>query len=166
MNKDERFRQEQILQQIEAYRTMLHAEIDEIFTKLSQTLKTGSRGETFYELPLTTTSSNFKGLKPSAIIYKDGEKVKVRTWREVAEQLLKRCDATKHEELVKISEDMQGRTRSIMSTKASGLQKPMEVGVGIYMESYYDTETFMRIVTKRIFDKIGYDYTGIKIRVG
>lgn len=164
MNKNTELQTTHILQQIQRHKIKLHAEIDEMFANLMQAFEAGVR-KSNYELPLTTTPAHFKGLRPSAIIFENGEKVRVRTWRETVETLLKRCDESNHEDLVKISDDIQGRNRSIMSTKESDLQSPMEIGKGLYMESYYDTETFMRILTKRIFDGIGYDYSGIKIRV-
>ena len=70
-----------------------------------------------------------------------------------------------HEKLWSIVDNMQGRTRSIMAHSAEELENPMRIGDGIYMECRYDTETLLRLMMKRIFDVIGYEYADIKIKV-
>lgn len=64
-----------------------------------------------------------------------------------------------------IVEDMQGRTRPTMAHTAEELKNPMRIGEGIYMECRYDTENLIHIMTKRIFNALDYDYSGIKIRI-
>ncbi len=73
--------------------------------------------------------------------------------------------AEKPDRLSDIVEDMQGRTRPIMAHTAEELKNPMRIGEGIYMESRYDTESLIHIMTKRIFNALDYDYSEIKIRI-
>lgn len=154
-------------EQLLRYKKKLHSEIDEMFEKMLAILSGDSISvqPEPYELSLTLSPAQFKGLKPSAILYPNGKTVIVRTWREVVEKLLKDCDSTMHEKLWSIVDNMQGRTRSIMAHSAEELENPMRIGDGIYMECRYDTETLLRLMMKRIFDVIGYEYADIKIKV-
>lgn len=145
-------------------RKKLHSEIDEIFERLQLSL-IGKEKEESYELSLMMSPKQFKGLRPSAIIYSNGRKETVRTWRDAVEKLLKDCDAKMHDRLSAIVEDMQGRTRPIMAHTAEELKNPMRIGEGIYMESRYDTESLIHIMTKRIFNALDYEYSEIKIRI-
>ena len=154
--------QEQLLR----YKKKLHSEIDEMFEKMQATLLGNEMNEPLEpcELSLTLDPAQFKGLKPCAIIYPNGKTVTARTWREVVEKLLKDCDSMMHENLLSIVDDMQGRTRAMMAHKSEDLENPMHIGDSIYMESRYDTETLIRLTTKRIFKAVGYEYSKIKIR--
>lgn len=154
-------------EQLLRYKKRLHSEIDEIFDKMLTILSGNAINEPCepYELSLTLSPSQFKGSKPCAILYPNGNTIIVRTWREVVEKLLKDCDLVMHERLWGIVDDMQGRTRSIMAHSAEELENPMRIGDGIYMECRYDTETLLRLMMKRIFDVIGYEYADIKIKV-
>ena len=153
--------------QLLRYKKKLYSEIDDIFDKMQAALLGDGANENFepYELSLNLSPSQFKGSKPCAILYPNGNTIIVRTWREVVEKLLKDCDLAMHERLWGIVDDMQGRTRPIMAHSAEELENPMRIGDGIYMECRYDTETLLLLMMRRIFDVIGYEYADIKIKV-
>lgn len=154
----------ELIERLNRYKKKIQAEIDDSFKRIiSEIMNPASSAP--YELPMTSSPSQFCGLKPCAIIYPNGRKETVRTWREVTEKLLKDCDAQMHEQLYNIVDDMQGRMRPIMAHSAEELDSPMRIGEGIYMECRYDTTNLIRLATQRIFSVIGYDYSEIKIRV-
>ena len=72
-------------EQLLRYKKKLHSEIDEMFEKMLAILSGDSISvqPEPYELSLTLSPAQFKGLKPSAILYPNGKTVIVRTWREV-----------------------------------------------------------------------------------
>ena len=45
------------------------------------------------------------------------------------------------------------------------MRSPVQIDEALYVETHYDTETLLRILTTRILDEVGYDYSKIKIAV-
>ncbi len=58
-----------------------------------------------------------------------------------------------------------GRNRLLFSDSGRGMDVPLEVYPNMFLESKFDTETLLKVITKRIFDPIGYDYSGIRLKV-
>ena len=57
-----------------------------------------------------------------------------------------------------------GRNRLLFSDSGRGMDVPLEVYPNMFLESKFDTETLLNVITKRIFDPIGYDYSGIRLK--
>lgn len=58
-----------------------------------------------------------------------------------------------------------GRNRLLFSDSGAGMDAPLEFYPDMFLETKFDTETLLNVITKRIFDTIGYDYSGIRLRV-
>lgn len=117
--------------------------------------------------PMTVSTGIFKGKKPTGVVYEDGYRVDVPTWKKVVEEILKKCDSNPdmHVKLLKLRGKVAGRERVFLSGKADEMRSPIKISDNLYFETHYDTETLLRIMTVRILDVIHYDYTKIKITV-
>jgi len=120
--------------------------------------------ETIYSL--TSHTAIFKGKKPTGIIF-NGERRDVGTWKKVFELILKDCvsNSEKHLDLLNLRGKVSGRDRVLLSDKPDNMRSPFEISKYLFIESHYDTESLLRILTSRILDPVGYDYTAIKIAV-
>ena len=45
------------------------------------------------------------------------------------------------------------------------MRSPVKIGEALFVETHYDTETLLRILTTRILDEVGYDCGKIQIAV-
>lgn len=111
--------------------------------------------------------SYFKGKKPCLVVLPDGERFPVHTWRETAEVILRDCNAdeTMHQRLLDISGKVMGRNRTILGRTDVDMRSPVKIDNGIYFESYFDTESLLKVMKERVLDAVGYDYGGIKLAV-
>lgn len=155
-----------IQQAAEQVRKELHEMVDE---QVDAFLLRMERGETENELKLTSSllipPSYFKGKKPLSVIYPDGKQVDTPTWKKAALELLKNCaaDDVMHRRLSEISGKVFGRDRVILGTTPEGMDSPIKIDDGIYMETKFDTESLLKVLTGRIFNAVGYDYSGIRL---
>ena len=118
-------------------------------------------------LPLYAHPSMFKRQKPVSITFADGRTLDVRTWKTAATAILKECnsDPVMHQRLLDLRGSISGRQRAILSDVPDGMDVPLSIDEGIYVEGKYDAETMMHVLTNRIFRAVGYDYSGIEITV-
>jgi hypothetical protein len=114
--------------------------------------------------PLATTPSIFKGKKPIAVHFAEDE-VEVKTWKEAYVAILQRCDAEKHEELMGLRGKISGKKRAILAATAEGMSRAVEISEGLYAESFFDSESQMRVLTELLLTPAGFDYSGIRISV-
>ena len=152
----------------EQIRRELHETVDrqiDAFLNRMENGETESTPET--ELPLSIMAAYFKGKKPVAIVYPDGTEVPVPTWKKAAVQLLRHCagDEQMRGRLEGIRGKVFGRNRLLFSDSGAGMDVPLEFYPDMFLETKFDTETLLNVITKRIFDPIGYDYNGIRLRV-
>lgn len=162
MDKEERYSlAEQLRSELHE---MVDAQVDGLIRRIENPGRI-SENEKIYTFAMP--SSYFKGKKPAAIVFPDGERIPVHTWRETAEAILKDCNADEemHQRLLGISGKVMGRNRVILGTHASGMSRPLKIDNGIYFESYFDTETLLKVMKERVLDAVGYDYGGIKLGV-
>ena len=164
-----------IIQELQNYRTQLIQEINVTFDRIIQSLRTEQNPiehvaevreyETIY--PLTAATGIFKGKKPSEVRFPDGTCVDVRTWKNVVEAILDKCNNTLiyHSQLQKLCGKVGGRERVFLARTGVGMRSPVKIDEEIYIETHYDTETLLRILTTRILDPIDYDYRGITITI-
>ncbi len=118
-----------------------------------------------YSYPLSDSTAIFKGKKPVAVIFANNSRVEAHTWKKVVEAIIRDCisDKRKKETLFSMCGRIAGNTRVILSTDNSSMMSPLKIDENLYLESHYDTETLLKILTQRILDNVGYDYTKILI---
>lgn len=163
---------ESIVEEIEKVRREMHEmvdrECDSFLLYLSSDEPEAFRRERPHierTLPLYAHPSMFKRQKPVSVIFEDGHTVEVRTWKNAVVTILKECnnDPVMHQRLMDLRGRISGRQRAILSDTPDGMDVPLKVDDGIYMEGKYDAETMMHVLTNRIFRAIDFDYSGIKI---
>jgi hypothetical protein len=164
---------EAILSELEKTRELLHGRVNARIDALIGRVKSGepldNEGdgaviETKY--PLSMPPSLFKGTKPVAVHFGD-EKTAVKNWRSAYALILRRCAETpeNRDALMGLRNKISGRTRVVLSDKPDGMDYPIEVADGIFVEGYFDTEWLIRTLTVEILDVACYDYSGISISV-
>ncbi|MCD8109539.1 MAG: hypothetical protein LUE14_05505, partial [Clostridiales bacterium] len=125
-----------------------------------------TEGEAF---PGTMESSfqfgTFKGQKAVGILFPDGREQAVSTWKEAAVTILKDCNqkTEMHQGLLELCGRVFGRTRVLLSREPDAMDRPLQIDDGIYLETYFETDVLFRLLREKIFNFIGYDYSGIKI---
>lgn len=171
-----------IVQEIQAARIQAIENVNEIFDRLLQTLEsngiqagtltenatqTQSRGvyESIY--PLSVNPGIFKGKKPTGVLFGEDGRVDVGTWKVVFREILQRCneDPEKHVALMNLRGKISGRERVFLARESDGMRSPLKLSENLYVETHYDTETLLRIMTTRILDAVGYDYSGISVAI-
>lgn len=159
---------EEMIAQIELSRRRMHKAIDEKFDELLATVQTGNMTKTFItQYDLGDPPFLFKGKKPIAINYPNGEKVYTKTWREVAMELLNDCnsDPVRHKKLMYLRNAISGRSRTILSDTDEGMNFPMKIDDNLYFEGKFDTEFLIKVLTQYIFEQTDYPYSNIEIEV-
>lgn len=68
-----------------------------------------------------------------------------------------------HQRLMNIRGSVAGRTRFILSDSPSEMNVPLKIDEELYFEGKFDSEYLMKMLTKRVLDRIGYDYSGIVV---
>ncbi len=163
------------IQELQNFRTHLIQEINITFDRMIQNLRTEQTSsesvnenreyETLY--PLTVGSGIFKGKKPTGIKFPDGTRIDVPTWKKVVEVILQRCneDPVNHSKLMALRGKLAGRDRIFLGKERGNMRSPVKIDKYLYLETHYDTETLLRILTTRILDAVQYDYSGISIAI-
>lgn len=158
--------EKKVIELLEESRTRLHRLIDERYDELLECLTSGKSISTKpRELPLNVYPSQFKGEKPARLTLPDGQTIPTPTWKSVALAVLKACnnEPEMHQRLMNIRGSVAGRTRFILSDTPTDMNVPLEIDEGLYFEGKFDSEYMMKMLTKRILDRIGYDYSGITV---
>lgn len=171
-----------VIQKIQAARIQTIENVNEIFDRLLQTLESdgvqvsslaesgtqiqsGGNYESIY--PLAVNPGIFKGKKPTGVLFGVDGRVDVGTWKTVFREILQRCNADpeKHVALMNLRGKISGRERIFLAKEADGMRSPLKLSENLYVETHYDTETLLRIMTTRILDAVGYDYSGISVAI-
>jgi len=161
---------ETALREIEDARVRLIAVINQGMDAIKQMVITGEPCSAVLpseiRFPLYSNPALFKGEKPTAVLFQD-ERVEVKTWRKVFTEILTRCcaDPQTHEALMSLRNKVSGRKRKIISDKPDGMDFPIMLSEGLYIEADYDTELLISILTRHILTPAGYDYNGISVMV-
>ena len=167
-----------VVQELEKLREELVREIDEKIDRLIKDLKT-TRGvdsattatmpprayESIY--PLSVGTGIFKGKRPTAVLFPNGQRKECPTWKRVMEEILKDCclEAGKHQALMDLRGKILGRNRVLLGSETGKMRSPVKIEEALYVETHYDAETLLRILTTRILDEVGYDYSKLRIAV-
>jgi len=145
----------------------MRSKLDALIVYMAQTSNGNSTSATSHELvfPLTVEPSIFKGKKPVGILFGETEREDISTWKMAVKEIMKRCntDPEKHVALMNLRGRVSGRNRQFLSNKLDNMRSPYMISENLYMETHYDTETLIRILTSRILDVIGYDYGHVSI---
>ena len=112
---------------------------------------------------LITTPSFFIGKKPT-MLHIDFEEIPVKSWREVASVLLSRCNEESHSELRNLCDRVSGKSRIILASSGSGMDKPVKIDEDIYFEGHFGTE-YMLTMLIRILNYAHFDYDDIMVSV-
>ncbi len=166
------------IQILQNYRTQLIQEInlkfDEMIQQIREEQTTGTNAaisETVREYesiyPLTASTAVFKGKKPTGVRFPGNIRQDVPTWKKVVETILIRCNRNPecHQKLMDLRGKVSGRNRVLLGKSAENMRSPVKIDDELYVETHYDTETLLRILTTRILDPVQYDYSRITITV-
>jgi len=159
------------LREIQNTRGEIMLKVDAAFAELIRRLESNEEPvanrqtesyETIY--PITTNPAIFKGKKPTVMMFGD-EQVDVRTWKMVAEEMMRRCNADpeKHVALMNLRGRISGRERVFLAKDSNHMLSPKKIDENLYIETNYDAETLMRILMTRILDAVDYDYSNISV---
>ena len=155
------------LSQLEMLRSELHSMVDARVDRSIQHILTSSVLEESPTLPLHTDPSVFKGKKPEAVLFPNGQSVRTTTWKSAVLAILQDCNAdpTMHTYLTELRGKVMGRQRTILAASPEKMHAPLEIDKELYMESYYDTASLLYVLKNRVLDEVGYNYSGICVQL-
>lgn len=158
--------QDQQLMEIERLRAQMHELVDRKADLLVQQVTQGQTAGGPLVLPLDAPSSIFKGKKPIALVFPDGTEVAVPTWKKAAAAIMRDCNADprRHESLLYLRGKVSGKLRAILDSTPERMDVPLKIDDGLFLESKYDTESLLTVLTKRVLDVVGYDYHDIMVQ--
>ena len=110
--------------------------------------------------------ATLKGKKPIGLKFASGENMKTPTWKSVVQTIMQHCNTNPdmHERLMQLSGKVAGRQRIILGKSAEELDVPIKIDEGLYFEAKFDTEALLTMMTKKVLEPIGYDYSQIVIQ--
>ena len=160
---------EEQITMFESSRERMHRLIDERYDSMIHCIRTGQplRQAEKECYALSDPPFLFKGKKPHSITFPNGDRITVKTWREVAAELLRDCnsDPKRHEALMQLRYMVSGNSRWVLTDTDQCLDVAIKVDEGLYFEGKFDTEYLLKMLTERIFDKVGYPYEMIEIEI-
>lgn len=127
-----------------------------------------SNGEVIsIDVPLAGHTGFFKGRKPIAVVFPDGIEVETSTWKFVVQAILQNCiqNPERYDYLLSLRGKIAGKNRVIVSAVPDSMDSPLLIAESLYMESKFDTETLLNVLLDRVLKPLGYDVSGILIRV-
>jgi len=113
---------------------------------------------------LYTPPYYFVGTKPTAVMF-GKERIEVKSWREVAFVVLKRCNEDCGDTMRFLRNKVSGRVRVILSDSPDGMRRPLKIADELYMETHYGSQTLMYILVELILKYTGFDYANIVITI-
>lgn len=162
----------QLLREVEATFEQLICKLTESenFNCIDEACETEKRAKSYERVyPLSTEPAIFKGKKPTGVLFEENDRVNVGTWKMVFKEILQRCNADpeKHVALMNLRGKISGRERVLLSNKPKPgtMRSPLQIDENLYVETHYDTETLLRILTTRILNPVDYDYSKISIAI-
>lgn len=110
--------------------------------------------------------ATLKGKKPIGLKFTSGESVETPTWKSVVQTIMQHCNSQPdmHERLMQLSGKVAGRQRIILGKSAEEMDVPIRIDEGLYFEGKFDTEALLTMMTKKVLEPIGYDYSQIIIQ--
>lgn len=154
-------------QELEAMRIRIIQEINTEFDRLIQQAAGNAELETQSEsaYPLTAGTGIFKGKKPVKVFTDGQTPLYITTWKQLVAAVLQECVTKEGSEaaLRQLCGNISGKKRVLLDRTPRNMRSPLQIAKDLYMETHYDTETLLNILTKRILDPIGYDYSRILV---
>lgn len=116
-------------------------------------------------LPFDTDEAVFTGRRPMGVIFPNGHREPIPSWKKVFEVILKDCnrDPEMHVTLMNLRENIFGRNRVLLGRTPEGMHSPAKIDEGLFAETHYDVVMLMRILKTRFLRPVGYDFSQIKI---
>ena len=118
------------IEELQILRAELIREIDDKIGRVIEKLKAEQMTRQTVEPPrfdhtyescylLRMDTGIFKGKRPTAVIFPDGLRVDVPTWKKVFEEILKKCnqDDQKHQALMDLRGKLLGRNRVLLGSE-------------------------------------------------
>ena len=103
--------------------------------------------------PLNVGTGIYKGKRPTAVIFPG----------EVRKECRKNLE--RHQMIMDLRGKILGRNRVLLGSETGKMRSPVKIDEALFVETHYDAETLLRILTTRILDEVGYDYSKIQIAV-
>ena len=145
--------QQTILAEVERCRAQLHHLIDERLDTFILRVTCGDLSEyipdeTVRAIPLVSAPARCKGMKPVAVILPDGSMVETSTWKKAAAAILRDCAADPgcHERLMELRGRVNGNFRRLLAEDPNGMDAPLKITEGLYLESKFDTQALLDTV--------------------
>ena len=152
MEKNSTFFDSVCLTRVEQSREQMHQKIDDLYDELVQKILTEGKRLTMDDgeqlLSLAADPARFKGLKPSRLLFPDGRVVTVQNWRQAILEILRECNKD-----------------PIRRGSPKGMNVPVMIDEGLYLEGKMDTEYLIKTVRDQILSSVGYDYDKIGLVV-
>ena len=157
----------ELVQELQTLREELIREIDEKIGRMIEAVKNESGASSQKEkqtlkdfeilYPLNVGTGIFKGKRPTGVLFADGRRTENPTWKSVAEELLKDCckNPAQRQALMDLRGKVLGRNRVLLGSETGKMRSPVKIDEALYIETHYDAETLMRILTTRILDMVG-----------
>lgn len=156
---------EELIREIDEKIERMITQIEREYQPSAKEDKRRKKYENMY--PLGVGTGIYKGKRPIGIIFANGIRKESPTWKKVVEEILEDCckDTKRHQALMDLRGKILGRNRVILGSETGKMRSPLKIDEALYVETHYDAETLLRILTTRILDEVGYDYSGIRIAV-
>ena len=154
------------LARVEQSREQMHQKIDDLYDELVQKILTEGKRLTMGDgeqlLSLAADPVRFKGLKPSRLLFPT-----VQNWRQAILEILRECnkDPIRHDRMVRLRDLVAGRLRPLLSGSPKGMNVPVMIDEGLFLEGKLDTEYLIKTVRDQILNPAGYDYDKIGLVV-
>ena len=162
--------QQTVLSEVERCRARLHQLIDDRLDAFMLQITCGDLSEYIQDkavraIPLVSASARCKGMKPMAVVFPDGSMVETSTWKKAADAILRNCDANPrcHEQLMEMRGRVNGNFRRLLAENPHGMDAPLKIAEGLYLESKFDTQALLDHLIQKILRRVGYDCNMIAI---
>ena len=162
--------QQTVLAEVDRCRAQLHQLIDDRLDAFILRITCGDlseyiQDETVRAIPLVSAPARCKGMKPVAVILPDGSMVETSTWKKAAAAILRDCATNpgRHERLMELRGRVNGNFRRLLAEGPNGMDAPLKITEGLYLESKFDTQALLDNLTQKILCRVGYDCGGIAV---
>ena len=159
-----------ILAEVEHCRAQLHQLIDDRLDAFLLRITRGDlseyiRDEAVQAIPFVSAPARCKGMKPVAVVLPGGSMVETSTWKKAAAAILRDCDADpgRHEQLMEMRGRVNGNFRRLLAEDPDGMDAPLKITEGLYLESKFDTQALLENLDQKILRRVGYDCGGIAV---
>jgi len=112
--------------------------------------------------PFTYETYWFVGRKATAIYFGE-ERVPVKTWTQVYEVIMNRCNQQRHDALMYLRDKVAGKCRVFLSASPENMVRPLKIDEDLYGETHYGSATLIHILRDRILFPARFDYSDIRI---